>query len=161
MRQNFVAPIVFFFLCGPVGGGKSDGMPTQTAFSVHFLVFKMTFLSTHAKVGNSSSRIGHFGRVFFFFACTGFQVKEICTRGPKMVAAARSDTIEACVKKMIAADVRHLPVIDDDTGEVFGLISVKASRQKAPLLSSPFFGVLFGLFLCDVSSLTCSDFLPL
>ncbi|CAM9581814.1 unnamed protein product [Ectocarpus sp. 8 AP-2014] len=50
-------------------------------------------------------------------------VKEICTRGPKMVAAARSDTIEACVKKMIAADVRHLPVIDDDTGEVFGLIS--------------------------------------
>ncbi|CBJ32303.1 conserved unknown protein [Ectocarpus siliculosus] len=52
-------------------------------------------------------------------------VKEICTRGPKMVAAARSDTIEACVKKMIAADVRHLPVIDDDTGEVFGLISVK------------------------------------
>lgn len=54
------------------------------------------------------------------------QVKEICTRGPKMVAAKRSDTIEACVKKMIAADVRHLPVIDDDTGEVFGLISVKA-----------------------------------
>ncbi|CAM9367437.1 unnamed protein product [Pylaiella littoralis] len=52
-------------------------------------------------------------------------VKEICTRGPKMVAAKRSDTIEACVKKMIAADVRHLPVIDDDTGEVFGLISVK------------------------------------
>lgn len=54
-------------------------------------------------------------------------MKEICTRGPKMVAAKRSDTIEACVKKMIAADVRHLPVIDDDTGEVFGLISVKAS----------------------------------
>lgn len=42
-----------------------------------------------------------------------------------MVAAKRSDTIEACVKKMIAADVRHLPVIDDHTGEVFGLISVK------------------------------------
>lgn len=57
------------------------------------------------------------------------QVKEICTRGPKMVAAKRSDTIEACVKKMIAADVRHLPVIDDDTGEVFGLISVKASQE--------------------------------
>ncbi|CAM9398278.1 unnamed protein product, partial [Hapterophycus canaliculatus] len=56
-------------------------------------------------------------------------VKEICTRGPKMVAAKRSDTIEACVKKMIAADVRHLPVIDDDTGEVFGLISVKASHS--------------------------------
>eukprot|EP00904_Undaria_pinnatifida_P000859 jgi/Undpi1/10774/HiC_scaffold_29.g13222.m1 len=53
------------------------------------------------------------------------KVKEVCTRGPKMVAAKRSDTIEACVKKMIAADVRHLPVIDDHTGEVFGLISVK------------------------------------
>lgn len=68
-----------------------------------------------------------------FYICSVFtpspprQVKEICTRGPKMVAAKRSDTIEACVKKMIAADVRHLPVIDDDTGEVFGLISVKAS----------------------------------
>lgn len=55
-------------------------------------------------------------------------MKEVCTRGPKMVAAKRSDTIEACVKKMIAADVRHLPVIDDHTGEVFGLISVKVSK---------------------------------
>lgn len=45
-----------------------------------------------------------------------------------MVAAKRSDTIGTCVKKMISADVRHLPVIDDHTGEVFGLISVKASH---------------------------------
>lgn len=56
------------------------------------------------------------------------QVKDICTDGSKMVAAKRSDTIEMCVRKMIKADIRHLPVIDDDTGEVFGLISVKASR---------------------------------
>lgn len=55
----------------------------------------------------------------------GGQVKEICTIGSNMVAAKRSDSIDTCVKKMINADVRHLPVIDDDTGEVFGLISVK------------------------------------
>lgn len=51
-----------------------------------------------------------------------------------MVAAKRSDTIEACVKKMIAADVRHLPVIDDHTGEVFGLISVKVSKTMFSIM---------------------------
>lgn len=53
------------------------------------------------------------------------KVKEICTTGSNMVAAKRSDSIETCVKKMLDADIRHLPVIDDCTGEVFGLISVK------------------------------------
>lgn len=57
------------------------------------------------------------------------QVKEVCTHGQKMVVAKRSDTIETCVSKMITADIRHLPVIDDHTGEVFGLISVKVSRD--------------------------------
>lgn len=66
-------------------------------------------------------------------ASVSLQVKEVCTRGHKMVVAKRSDTIEMCVKKMIAADVRHLPVIDDHTGEVFGLISVKVSNRRTLL----------------------------
>lgn len=53
------------------------------------------------------------------------KVKEICTQGQKMIVAKRSDTLETCVEKMITAGIRHLPVIDDDTGELFGLISVK------------------------------------
>lgn len=66
-------------------------------------------------------------------ASVSLQVKEVCTRGHKMVVAKRSDTIEMCVKKMIAADVRHLPVIDDHTGEVFGLISVKVRNRRTLL----------------------------
>ena len=51
-------------------------------------------------------------------------VKEICTSN-NMIVARRSDSIEVCVAKMLRGDVRHLPVVDDDTGEIFGLISVK------------------------------------
>ena len=39
--------------------------------------------------------------------------------------AKRTDSIESCVKKMLRSDIRHLPVLDDESGEVFGLISVK------------------------------------
>lgn len=53
-----------------------------------------------------------------------------------MVVAKRSDTIETCVSKMITADIRHLPVIDDHTGEVFGLISVKVSRDAITNMSA-------------------------
>lgn len=68
-------------------------------------------------------------RPFFCFPWGVGQVQEICTWRANMVAAKRSDTIDDCVKKMIACDIRHLPVMDDHTGEVFGLISVKVSIQ--------------------------------
>ena len=32
--------------------------------------------------------------------------------------------LQDCIRKMITADVRHLPVVDEE-GEIFGLISVK------------------------------------
>jgi CBS domain containing-hemolysin-like protein len=53
------------------------------------------------------------------------KVVDICTTDTKLVVAKRSDSIEVCVKKMLDSDVRHLPVVEDDSGEVFGLISVK------------------------------------
>lgn len=135
-RQNFGRSRRVFLLCGPVvGGGKRDGMPTQAPFSLHALIFNI-YIFIHTCTSRPCQQQQQECHCLVLFFCTcGVQVKEICTRGPKMVAAARSDTIEACVKKMIAADVRHLPVIDDDTGEVFGLISVKASRRKKSLLS--------------------------
>lgn len=45
-------------------------------------------------------------------------VKEIATMGVNLVVAAKSDTVQACMSKMVARDIRHLPVVDDETGQV-------------------------------------------
>lgn len=45
-------------------------------------------------------------------------VKEIATMGANLVVAARSDTVHECMSKMVARDIRHLPVVDDETGQV-------------------------------------------
>ena len=38
--------------------------------------------------------------------------------GANMVVASKSDTMQACMSKMVARDIRHLPVVDEDTGTV-------------------------------------------
>lgn len=45
-------------------------------------------------------------------------VKEIATMGANLVVAAKSDTVQACMSKMVARDIRHLPVVDEETGQV-------------------------------------------
>lgn len=45
-------------------------------------------------------------------------VKEIATMGTNLVVASKSDTMQACMSKMLARDIRHLPVVDEDTGKV-------------------------------------------
>lgn len=35
-----------------------------------------------------------------------------------------TDTVDACMDKMLSRDIRHLPLIDD-SGEVVGIISIK------------------------------------
>ncbi|CAM9310309.1 unnamed protein product [Chrysoparadoxa australica] len=70
-------------------------------------------------------------------------VKDICTNGQKVVSVKRSDSIDTCVEKMLSGDVRHLPVIDDETNKVIGLISVKDlikefTKEKDELISKLF-----------------------
>lgn len=38
--------------------------------------------------------------------------------GANLVVASKSDTMQACMSKMVARDIRHLPVVDEDTGTV-------------------------------------------
>ena len=45
-------------------------------------------------------------------------VKEIATMGANLVVASKSDTMQDCMAKMVARDIRHLPVVDEDEGQV-------------------------------------------
>lgn len=45
-------------------------------------------------------------------------IKEIATMGANLVVASKSDTMQACMSKMVARDIRHLPVVDEESGTV-------------------------------------------
>lgn len=45
-------------------------------------------------------------------------VKEIATMGANLVVASKSDTMQDCMAKMVARDIRHLPVVDEEKGQV-------------------------------------------
>lgn len=38
--------------------------------------------------------------------------------GANLVVASKSDTMQDCMAKMVARDIRHLPVVDEDEGQV-------------------------------------------
>ncbi|CAM9143825.1 unnamed protein product [Ascophyllum nodosum] len=57
-----------------------------------------------------------------------------------LVVASKSDTMKQCMSKMVARDIRHLPVVDEETGTVVGMLSVKdllmeVTREKEELLT--------------------------
>mmetsp|Transcript_35740 Transcript_35740/g.54969 ORF Transcript_35740/g.54969 Transcript_35740/m.54969 type:complete len:185 (-) Transcript_35740:127-681(-) len=51
------------------------------------------------------------------------KIKEISTKLPNLVTATRKDSVEECMQKMLAKDIRHLPLVED--GKVVGLLSIK------------------------------------
>jgi predicted transcriptional regulator len=56
---------------------------------------------------------------------TDTKVKDICSYGPKIILAKKSDSLESCMSKMMFKDIRHLLVIDDKNEEFIGMISIK------------------------------------
>ena len=60
-------------------------------------------------------------------------VKQIATPSSKLVTVKPDDSIEFCMEKMLASDIRHLPLVSPN-GELKGMISikdlVKATIQK-------------------------------
>lgn len=52
------------------------------------------------------------------------KVKEIATLSSKLVTANVNEPVEACMEKMLASDIRHLPLIND-SGDLEGMISIK------------------------------------
>lgn len=49
--------------------------------------------------------------------------------GVNLVVAAKSDTVQACMSKMMTRDIRHLPVVDDETGQVITICFMIMSHQ--------------------------------
>jgi CBS-domain-containing membrane protein len=51
-------------------------------------------------------------------------VKQIATQSSKLVTAKPDDSVESCMEKMLASDIRHLPLVNE-AGELKGMISIK------------------------------------
>jgi len=51
------------------------------------------------------------------------KIREIFTPSSKLVTANESESVQACMEKMLAADIRHLPLVDH--GKLMGMISIK------------------------------------
>jgi len=51
------------------------------------------------------------------------KVKEIATHSSKLVTAKPDDSVQSCMEKMLASDIRHLPLVEN--GELVGMVSIK------------------------------------
>jgi len=51
------------------------------------------------------------------------KVKDIFTPSSKLVTATRDESVQHCMEKMLASDIRHLPLVDH--GELLGMVSIK------------------------------------
>ena len=51
------------------------------------------------------------------------KVKDIFTPSSKLITAGRDESVQGCMEKMLASDIRHLPLVDH--GELLGMISIK------------------------------------
>ncbi len=52
------------------------------------------------------------------------KVKEIATVSANLVTASVNDELDECMEKLMAANIRHLPLLDKDDG-VIGILSIK------------------------------------
>lgn len=67
------------------------------------------------------SKIGVLGKT-----SKGTKVHEVCTRGrANLVSVTLDNPIDACMRKLLRSNVRHLLVREKDTGKFVGMISIK------------------------------------
>ena len=52
------------------------------------------------------------------------KVKEIATSSAKLITVKPDEPVQDCMEKMLASDIRHLPLVKDD-GTLIGMISIK------------------------------------
>jgi predicted transcriptional regulator len=53
------------------------------------------------------------------------RVKDICTYGPKIITADKTDSLDECMNKMMFKDIRHLLILDDKNPDFTGMISIR------------------------------------
>lgn len=51
------------------------------------------------------------------------KVKEIATMSSKLVTVKPDESVQICMEKMLASDIRHLPLVEN--GELKGMVSIK------------------------------------
>ena len=56
---------------------------------------------------------------------TQTKVKDICTYRPNVIVAKDTDSLQACMNKMLVKDIRHLLLVDGKTDQCIGMISIK------------------------------------
>lgn len=49
--------------------------------------------------------------------------------GANLVVASKSDTMRECMSKMVSRDIRHLPVVDEDSGTVSCCLSRRGDTK--------------------------------
>lgn len=52
------------------------------------------------------------------------RVKEIATVSANLVTASVNDDVDVCMQKLLSANIRHLPLLDNE-GHVVGILSIK------------------------------------
>lgn len=78
------------------------------------------------KVVGVCSERDYINKVAAFGKCDATtKVKDICTYGPNIIIARNDDSMETCMRKMMFKDIRHLLVLDKQTDEFVGMISIK------------------------------------
>ncbi len=53
------------------------------------------------------------------------KVYDVCTKAANLVNVRLNDPIERCMQKMLARDIRHLLIMEDNSDTVVGMISIK------------------------------------
>jgi len=53
------------------------------------------------------------------------KVKDICTYGPRIITANKTDSLDDCMNKMMFKDIRHLLILDDKNQDFTGMISIR------------------------------------
>ena len=53
------------------------------------------------------------------------KIKEIMTTAANLITGAPDDTVDSCMEKMLSRSIRHLPLVEKESGKVVGLLSIK------------------------------------
>lgn len=56
---------------------------------------------------------------------TKVKVKEIATLAPNLVTVSTECSLQDCLNKMNEHEIRHLPIVDEEMGEIVGMLSIK------------------------------------
>lgn len=60
-------------------------------------------------------------------------IKEVATMGANLVIAHKSDSVQECMSKMVDRDIRHLPVVDDESGQVCIFLAQFSENFRGPM----------------------------